>query len=44
MLDDLDALVWSKHLDAYGPATEMPTLIRGLLAKHPEVRERPWNG
>jgi hypothetical protein len=37
MLDDLDAIDWSGLTDAYGPAGEVPTLIRALTAQDPEV-------
>src|SRR5688572_246369 len=35
-LDDID---WSSMHHAYGPATEVPDLLRGLVSADPAVRE-----
>jgi len=38
-LDGLDQVEWSAVRDAYGPATEVPALLRALVSANPEHRE-----
>lgn len=39
MLDGLDAVDWQSLTHAYGPATDVPGLLRALLSPDQEVRE-----
>lgn len=38
-LDGLDRLDWSAVTDAYGPATDIPSLLRAAVSKNPDHRE-----
>jgi hypothetical protein len=40
MLENLDDIDWSKLEDAYGQATNVPNLIRGLVSSEKEVRQK----
>jgi hypothetical protein len=40
MLEDLDNINWSELEDAYGSATNVPNLIRGLVSSEKELREK----
>lgn len=40
MLEELDHIDWSKLKHAYGPATDVPGLLRDLLSEHQDVRSR----
>src|SRR4026208_2435920 len=39
MLAGLDTIHWDAHRDAYGSATGVPVLLRGLASPRPEIRE-----
>jgi hypothetical protein len=39
MLEGLDAIHWAELLHAYGPATDVPDLIRSLLSDDPQLIE-----
>src|SRR5688500_6475339 len=39
MLDGLDTTDWASLTHAYGPATDVPDLLRALLSPDPEERE-----
>ena len=40
MLEGLDHVDWANLYHAYGPATDVPGLIRALASPNPEARER----
>jgi hypothetical protein len=44
MLDDLDDIDWSSLEHAYGPATDVPEHLRGLLAGSAQERGRALSG
>ncbi|WP_327010895.1 HEAT repeat domain-containing protein [Dactylosporangium sp. NBC_01737] len=44
MLDGLDDIDWASLEHAYGPATDVPGHVRGLLAGSPEERRRALSG
>jgi hypothetical protein len=39
MLEGLDAIHWAEMHHAYGPATDVPDLIRSLLSDDPQLIE-----
>src|SRR5262245_57074435 len=39
MLAGLDTIHWDAHRDAYGSATGVPVLLRGLASARPELRQ-----
>ncbi|MEJ3653647.1 HEAT repeat domain-containing protein [Actinomycetes bacterium KLBMP 9759] len=39
MFDGLDEIDWASMTHAYGPASEIPDLVRGLVSTDPAVRE-----
>lgn len=41
-LTGLDAVPWSKIEHAYGPATDIPDLLRTLSASDSKVRDKTW--
>ncbi|WP_406635305.1 HEAT repeat domain-containing protein [Amycolatopsis sp. WGS_07] len=40
----LDKVDWARMAHAYGPATDVPDMIRGLVSPDPAVRERALDG
>jgi hypothetical protein len=44
MLDDLDAIDWSRLTHAYGPATNVPDMLRALASADRDTRENAFDG
>jgi len=44
MLEGLDTINWQRLTHAYGPATNVPELIRNLTSPTPDVREQAQEG
>lgn len=42
MLEQLDRVPWSSLHDVYGPATEIPRILRDLTSVDPALREQAW--
>lgn len=40
VLDKLNTIDWSKINHAYGPATDLPTLLRSLASRNKKQREQ----
>ena len=44
VLEGLDDVDWSGLHHAYGPATDVPDMLRGLLSDDRDVRMHAWEG
>ncbi|MGL6076229.1 MAG: hypothetical protein ACRC8S_18905 [Fimbriiglobus sp.] len=43
-IEGLDSIPWNEYDHAYGPASDVPRDIRGLVSSDPEIREEAaWN-
>jgi hypothetical protein len=43
ILNDLDTVAWDGLHHAYGPAADIPDLIRALAGSDPEVAKRAYD-